>query len=88
MQQVAHLGQRLDGDHTRPARDEEPRELPGPRRDVENRSSGTECEPLTKEIHRVGRVTGPRAVVQLGHAAESLGGRVHARIAGYDGVTR
>jgi hypothetical protein len=70
----AHLRERLDGDHVRTAREEQPRELAGAGSEVEHGSPGAQVQPLDDALDRRGRIVGPAALVHVGDGEAARGG--------------
>ncbi len=68
-----HLGDRLDGDHLGPGPDEERRQLPRPRGQVEDDPARPEAQLPREERDRLGRIGRPSADVRVRHAREAAG---------------
>ena len=67
----AHLGDRLDCDHLRTARREQPRQLAGAGGEVDHRAARPEVEALHEPFDRGGRIVGPSTLVRVGGEPEA-----------------
>ena len=73
---AAHPGDRLDRDHLRPGRHEEPRQLPGPGAEIHHAPPRPEPEELDDRGHRVRRIARAAALVGVGCGVELVDERV------------
>ena len=81
LEDLSHLGDRLDACHAEAARDELPRELARAGSDIDDVSIRFELEHLDDVIERGRGVVGARLLVHLGSPLEAARGRVDAQYA-------
>ena len=81
LEDLPHLGDRLDARHAQTARDELPRELARAGSDVDDVRARLELEHLDDVVERGRRVVGARLLVHLGRRLEAARGRVDAQYA-------